>query len=75
MATWPQGTTISYKTRHLRRDVLDRLRVIAMIRKMTLEEAVNEALALGTDRLEAGVSARGAKGFEALDRAIREDKP
>ena len=49
----PQVETVAYHTRHMRRDLLDRLRTLAVRCDTTLEDVVNRCLALGAGAEEA----------------------
>ena len=42
---------VAYTTRHLRRDLLDKARVLAALRRTTIEDVVNLALDAGLRRL------------------------
>ena len=48
----PQVDTVQYHTRHMRRDLLDRLRTLAVRLDTTLEDIVNRCLTMGVTQEE-----------------------
>lgn len=58
---------VAYSTRNLLADYRDRLRVLAAIRRQSIEQVMNDALEIGIAKLEHDMAHEGTKHVKVMN--------